>query len=159
MPGDPRTFDIRSIQSTDKLNKFKLSRANDALRAFLKKNAVSFQETDIAKTYVAVDSASEASSVRAYITIALSEIRKEYAELDVPDAERYPHFPAVKIARLATDVGFEGQGMGSSLIEFVVGLVTKQIMPFVGCRFLILDANPEKIDFYKKRGFFLVDRI
>ena len=95
--------------------------------------------------------------MRAYITIALSEIRKEYAELDVPDAERYPHFPAVKIARLATDVGFEGQGMGSSLIEFVVGLVTKQIMPFVGCRFFILDANPEKIDFYKKRGFFLVD--
>jgi hypothetical protein len=61
-----------------------------------------------ARTYVAVDDSDSGvgSAVRAYITVALSEIRKEYAELDVPDAERCPAFPAVKIARLATDVRY-----------------------------------------------------
>jgi hypothetical protein len=43
------------------------------------------------------------------------------------------------------------------LIDFVVGLSIEKIMPHVGCRFLILDANKEKIDFYKRRGFVLIN--
>ncbi len=40
---------------------------------------------------------------------------------------------------------------------YVAGIAQSQIMPHAGCRFLILDANRAKIDFYKKRGFVLVD--
>ena len=144
-------------QETDKTNRFEIEHVNDALRAFLKKVAAKFHASNIAKTYVAIEEGDAENRVRSYITILNSWIRKEYANIeDCPEAEKYD-YPAVKIARLATDRHYENRGLGKTLIELVSGVVTKQVMPHSGCRFLILDANREKIDFYKRRGFTLVN--
>lgn len=157
MAGEEK-FILRPIRDGDRVNKFQVAREDDALRAFLKKSALNFSASNIAKTYVAIQNdGAEQPLVRSYISILLSEIKKEYAATeDCPEANRY-NFPAVKIARLATDKTFEGRGLGSGLIAFVAGLVREHIMPHAGCRFLILDANRVKIEFYKKRGFVLVD--
>jgi GNAT superfamily N-acetyltransferase len=158
LPGADGPFVIRSIQEDDLVKKFEIDRVNDALRAFLKKAALQFHSSNIAKTYVAVDADGDGPKrVRSYISILLSEIRKDYARADdCPEAARY-NFPAIKIARLATERDYEGRGLASSLIDFIAGLAKAQIMPHAGCRFLILDANREKIDFYQRRGFVLVD--
>jgi GNAT superfamily N-acetyltransferase len=159
LPGADATFVIRSIQEGDIVKKFEIERVNDGLRAFLKKTAHQFHSSNIAKTYVAVEADGDGGPkrIRSYISILLSEIRKDYARADdCPEAARY-NFPAIKIARLATERDYEGRGLGSGLIDFVAGLAKAQIMPHAGCRFLILDANREKIDFYQRRGFVLVD--
>jgi GNAT superfamily N-acetyltransferase len=158
LAGETEKFILRAIRDGDRVNKFQVAREDDALRAFLKKSALQFSASNIAKTYVAIQSdGAEQPLVRSYISILLSEIKKEYAATeDCPEANRY-NFPAVKIARLATDKNFEGKGLGSGLIALVAGLVREHVMPHAGCRFLILDANRVKIDFYKKRGFVLVD--
>jgi Acetyltransferase (GNAT) domain len=158
LPGADGSFVIRSIQEDDLVKKFEIERMNDALRAFLKKAALRFHSSNIAKTYVAVEAnGSGPKRIRSYISILLSEIRKDYARADdCPDAARY-NFPAIKIARLATEKDYEGNGLASGLIDFVAGLAKAQIMPYAGCRFLILDANREKIEFYQRRGFILVN--
>ena len=49
------------------------------------------------------------------------------------------------------------------LVEFSLGVAQDNIAPFVGCRFVILDAkrdpNPEldSVPFYEKIGFRLID--
>jgi GNAT superfamily N-acetyltransferase len=150
-------FIFRPLDPNDKINKFEIERENDALRAFLKKAAPRFHASNIAKTYVAIETGDGQKRVRSYISILNSWIRKEYANIeDCPEAEKYD-YPAVKIARLATDRHYENRGLGKTLIELVCGVITTQIMPHSGCRFLILDANREKIDFYKRRGFTLVN--
>jgi GNAT superfamily N-acetyltransferase len=158
LAGGTGTFIFRPIQESDRVNKFQVAKENDGLRAFLKKSALKFSASNIAKTYVAIEKDNaEQPLIRSYISILLSEIKKEYAATDdCPEANRY-NFPAVKIARLATDQNFEGKGLGGGLIAFVAGLVREHVMPHAGCRFLILDANRAKIEFYKKRGFVLVD--
>jgi GNAT superfamily N-acetyltransferase len=158
LAGEAGTFIFRPIKDGDRVNKFQVAKEDDALRAFLKKSALKFSASNIAKTYVAVQKDdAEQPLVRSYVSILLSEIKKEYAATeDCPEANRY-NFPAVKIARLATDKNFEGKGLGTGLIAFVAGLVRTHVMPHAGCRFLILDANRAKIEFYKKRGFVMVD--
>ena len=155
MPQNGIAWTIRPLDTTDAVNKFEIERENDALRAFLKKSAANFHSNNIAKTYVAVENTS--NRIRSYVSILLSEIKKEYANIeDCPEASRY-NYPAIKIARLATDRNYEGRGIGSDLISFVAGLSITQVMPFAGCRFLILDANRAKVDFYKNRGFVMVE--
>jgi hypothetical protein len=38
-----------------------------------------------------------------------------------------------------------------------IALVTEKVMPYVGCRFLIVDSHTSAVDFYKARGFTLLD--
>jgi len=139
------------------MNKLVMAHEDDALRAFLKKMAQPFHEADTAKTYVAVEGTDQGPRIRSYISISLSEIRREYASLnDCPEASRF-NYPAVKIGRLATDRRYEGRGLGSALIDLVVGIAQQHIMPHAGCRFLMLDANRAKIGYYQRRGFVLVE--
>lgn len=67
---------------------------------------------------------------------------------------QYRQVPAIKIARLATDVQFQQQGCGSTLLEYSLA-VARAVKEFVGCRLLVTDALPEKIGWYRARGFIL----
>lgn len=158
MAGADGKFIFRPLEPGDRINRFEIEKVQDALRAFLKKSAHKFHLNNITKTYVAVEASDpDPKRVRSYISILNSEIRKEYASVeDCPEADRW-NYPAIKIARLATDRNYEGRGLARGLIALVAGLARSQLMPHVGCRFLMLDANREKIDFYKRRGFVLVD--
>ena len=71
--------------------------------------------------------------------------------------KRYASMPAVKIGRFATDVKFQGKGIGTKIIDlikmwFTVGNKT-------GCRFIIVDAinSPNTLRFYQKNGFEFLD--
>ena len=69
----------------------------------------------------------------------------------------YPHYPAVKIARLAVNKELRGAGIGYQLTVLAIGIIKTQICPHVGCRFIVLDAKQNSIDFYKRQGFTLLD--
>jgi GNAT superfamily N-acetyltransferase len=69
------------------------------------------------------------------------------------DGFRYKDFPAIKVARLAVDSAMQGQGIGPQLLDFVIGFAADNVMPFTGCRFLIVDSKPESVSFYERKGF------
>ena len=88
---------FRPLDPNDKINKFEIERENDALRAFLKKAAPRFHASNIAKTYVAIETGDGQKRVRSYISILNSWIRKEYANIeDCPEAEKYLIIPPSK---------------------------------------------------------------
>jgi GNAT superfamily N-acetyltransferase len=65
----------------------------------------------------------------------------------------YYSVPAVKVGRLAVALNSSRQGVGELLLSFAVGLVRAEVSPVVGCRYITLDSLPERVQFYKKRGF------
>ena len=65
--------------------------------------------------------------------------------------KRIKSYPAVKIGRFAIDSKFQGNGIGSILLDFIKGyfLVDNK----TGCRFITVDAYKSAISFYEKNGF------
>ena len=47
----------------------------------------------------------------------------------------------------------QGKGIGSQLVDFVIGLATDHVMPYTGCRVLVVDAKPDSVNFYLRKGF------
>ena len=67
---------------------------------------------------------------------------------------KYRQVPAVKIARIATDLKYQGRGLGSYLIDYATA-VALEVKKFIGCTLVITDALPEKISWYQRRGFIM----
>ena len=52
------------------------------------------------------------------------------------DDFRYQDYPAIKLARLSVDASLQGKGIGSQLVDFVIGLVVV--------------AKPTSVSFYER---------
>lgn len=65
--------------------------------------------------------------------------------------KRIKSYPAVKIGRFAIESKFQGNGIGSVLLDFIKGyfLVDNK----TGCRFITVDAYKSAVSFYEKNGF------
>jgi predicted N-acetyltransferase YhbS len=60
--------------------------------------------------------------------------------------------PLVLLARLAVDRRFAGKGLGHALISEAFR-ITLRVANEVGCRYIITDAYPHRIEWYAKYGF------
>lgn len=128
------------------------------LKMFFRKSALTQHMTNVARTFVAVPKGQHDGDVLGYITLVASEVARIDGQLrDCEDAHRYPTWPAVKIARMCTDDRLRGRDVGSSLMAYAHALVVDQVMPVIGCRFLVTDAKNGAISFYERLGFTLVD--
>ena len=97
---------VRPLLPEDNLNNFKLGdQAFLPLKTFLRQDALQYQQSLIAQTYVAAAS-DQPGRLFGYITLTCSEmdISEGYALADCPSATRYDTLPAVKIARLAVEM-------------------------------------------------------
>ncbi len=99
-------------------------------------------------TYVA----EESGFVLGYVTLAACSTKRD----DVAEAMRrslpaYP-LPALRVARLAVDRGFQGQGIGTLLLgaSFDIAL---EMTRTVGCVAVLVDAKPGAVGFYARFGF------
>jgi GNAT superfamily N-acetyltransferase len=60
-------------------------------------------------------------------------------------------YPALKIGRLAVDIGFKGCGIGSYILDAVI--TEMQGTRDFGCRFITVDAYSDAFGFYQKNDF------
>ena len=156
-------LELRAIGSSDCFDDISCGNAKFlALKVFLQRNALYYEEGSLARTYVAVDP--KTKLIAGYVTLVCSEIDLGDDATLHPGSlaearERYPYtnYPAIKIARLLVDSRKRGQNLGTQLVDLAFGIATLEIGPRVGCRFLIVDSKPEAVEFYKKRGFTLLD--
>jgi predicted N-acetyltransferase YhbS len=56
------------------------------------------------------------------------------------------------LARLAVDTRFEGRGLGQALLGEALR-ISFRISQQVGCRYLVVDAYPAAVEWYKRFGF------
>lgn len=123
------------------------------LGLFLERDAKRHHAENASKTYVGVNSKGR---VVAYISLScgLIDLGKP------PDGLQgyiYKSYPAVRIGKLAVETPYREHGLGKRLVNLAIAIVTEKIMPNVGCRFLIVDSHTSAVEFYRKRGFVLLD--
>ncbi len=159
----PEEFTIRTIESGDSVTGFSLGDSNlQPLKSFLQNEALEHHNCNLTKTYVLVDAAENNQSVVpkvwGYISLLCSNVELSNEEDHPEDVDdyRYTDFPAVKIARLAIDRRIKGKGFGTTLVQLAIAISNENIMPNIGCRFVVVDSKQNAVDFYKRLGFTII---
>jgi GNAT superfamily N-acetyltransferase len=97
----------------------------------------------------------------ALIDLCNDAVRKESSKrhpgyrdvADIEDEKQYPFLPAVKISRFGVAKEFQGDHIGSHVLNMIKKLFITENR--TGCRFLTVDAynKPDVISFYEKNDF------
>ena len=102
----------------------------------------------IGTTYVAV----AAGNIAGFATVSASEISPDTMPASKrKHLSRYP-LPVLRLARLAVDEGYKGQGVGSLLLRAVLQLASR-MADDMGCVGVVVDAKPDAVAFYDRLGF------
>lgn len=153
----PSLLDI-SILTPSEFKKLtdNFSCTNTELNNFLKKYSYKHSvKNGISKTYFLMEN----KAIVSYITlsvdaIAISKKDNSYSvykeQCKLGDGFKYP-IPAIKIARLATDLNHLRKGYATILFQY------SELKAYItqiheGCRLITIDAEKDAIDFYKKMG-------
>lgn len=143
---------LREIRPDDSCSGLSLgAEAFTPLKTFLRKSAKRYHAECLAKTYV-FSTSGEAEKIVAYISLNCSVIVVNGGQPQVEDYH-YQDLPAVKIGRLAVDNRYRGKDLGRDLVSMAIAITKGQIMPRVGCRFLVVDSKKESIAFYESAAF------
>jgi ribosomal protein S18 acetylase RimI-like enzyme len=88
-----------------------------------------------------------------YFTLVTDVIKRgEIADSDGAEDFRYATYSALKIARFATDIEFERQGIGRNMLLKIFAIWIR-LSKYIGCRIITVDSKPEAVGFYKKFDF------
>jgi GNAT superfamily N-acetyltransferase len=146
-------MEIRALRQTDDRSTF---RSGDPdLDRFLVKYAGQNQfRHHIGTTYVA----DESGRIVGYATVAPGQM--EFEGLRPGQRKNLPRYPlpVLRLARLAVDQAAQGQGVGTTLLRFVLQLALRMAGEY-GCAGVVVDAKPRAVSFYEGLGFFALDVI
>lgn len=127
------------------------------LNDFFRKDAQAHKEQLIAETYVLLQKRAKGLPV-ALISLSNDVIRLEKikGKIAIPQGKGYRDWPAVKIGRFGVLKAFQGQNIGSFVINMIKCLFLTENR--TGCRFITIDAYNKNsvIDFYEKNDFQLI---
>ena len=116
---------------------------------FLKEEAFEEQEKGLNTTHLFIDK--ETGKIAAYVSLCNDSIGLELEERDNMGLS-YTTVPALKIARLAVTVEYQGMGLGKSLIQFSA-YMGRKVKEMSGLAFLTLDCFEHRVSFYESVGF------
>ncbi|WP_013325001.1 GNAT family N-acetyltransferase [Gloeothece verrucosa] len=125
---------------------------NTALNQFLQQTARQHNQKGISRTFVLIDSDRPQEEIIGFFTLTLCEVLVE--KLPPTLAKKYPlRVPGVKLARLAVDKSWQGQGIGEILMVEAMerALLVADTAGGIG---LFVDAKDETAKIYYERyGF------
>jgi len=135
---------------------------DDDLNDFFNNDAIEYKRQMLAQTiFFRLKSSGEvvcafsysASSIK---TADLPNSRRKKVKEHIPREKTLKSYPALLIGRLGVSENFNGQGIGSQLIDAIKNFCLINFPDFV--RFLLLDAynEPSIIGFYQKNNFMVV---
>jgi len=122
------------------------------MNEFLMKDALKYIEGKIAVTYLCFCE----NELIGYYSLSNDSIEIKGRDKRVLQelGKRQKTYPAIKIGRLGIDKRFWRKGIGSRIIEIVIGFGLRN-SEHVGCRYISVDAYPQQevVNFYKKNDF------
>ena len=86
-----------------------------------------------------------------YASISMFSIKTDSVPGGVPGV-RFKDLPAVLLGQLATHEDYEGMGMASRIILWLVGF-SRSLSRQIGCRGIALHSDADVIPFYEKNNF------
>ena len=149
---NPNSLIFTVLTDSSDLSSFTCSEEKD-LEDFLKSDAKNYLREKIAITYlVHYEGQLVGFFSLAMGCIASESVRKCMGIVNIPPSK----YPAHLLARMATNDGFRGRGIGREMLKQVFA-TTFRVCPFIGCRFIVVDAKntPKTIHFYEKYGSFV----
>ena len=141
---------IRRLEEHDEVTNFDCG--DEAPNNYLKRHAWNNQQrSSIGVTYVAIDNAVP-RAVLGYFTLATASVpRDAFPKKYVRGLPPYD-LPLILLARLAVERRFAGGGLGHALISEAFR-ISLRVADEAGCRCIITDAYPGRINWYAKYGF------
>ena len=131
---------------------FSCSDAED-LRDFLIDDALEYVRQALARVYLGW----EGTELVGFFALSCGLVRFEEMSrqvqadtgLDALDSVRTA--PVILLGRLAVDDRFRRQGIGTWLFDQAVAVAKFLVAPLVGCRFLLMDAKYEAVEWYEQK--------
>jgi len=143
---DPKELTPSILSKKDCCDKFHCR--SEGINKFILSEAGPFQEEMLGTTYLF----SHNGEVVAFVTLQMAEIKRDsLSRRDRLQIGR-DRYPAVQIGQLAVHVDYEGNDIGTYILDWSIGKAMK-ISEQIGCRFIVLNAEREAIGFYEKYGF------
>jgi GNAT superfamily N-acetyltransferase len=121
------------------------------LDEFIREEAREFSQRQLGETWLLCDG----EDVLAFYTLAPASVpNQEYSGDETPEFEKlsditYP-IPALLIARFGVADECRGDGIGRTLIDYIIVWAEQQDLPFW---FVQVDSKEESIGFYKRMNF------
>lgn len=143
---------VESLEMLDRWNakiRRRIIKHSKEMEDFLKEEAFEEQGKGLNTTHLFIDK--ERGKIAAYISLCNDSIGLELEERDNMGLS-YTTVPAIKIARLAVAVDYQGMGIGKSLIQFSA-YMGRKIKEMSGLVFLTLDCYEHRVSFYESVGF------
>lgn len=152
------TFDYISSSYTGHLNNFQFGSFDEnTIKEFLLTKALYFHELQTATTRLYFD---EDQNLVGFFTLHNDLIELERNKVnefgdkygwELPNDEQY-YFPAIKLHYFAIDKRYRGLGYGKHLMQEIIEIAT-DVTQQSGCNFITIEALPNSVEFYHKRGF------
>jgi GNAT superfamily N-acetyltransferase len=125
----------------------------DAVDEFLQKEAMSFQNEKLGTTYLWY----HRERLIGFATLIMSQLKKNEMHKETRLEVGKEFYPAILIGQLGVQKEFQKLGIGSMICGWCLGKA-HELSEQLGCRFLIVNAVENKIDWYKRRGFQLLPK-
>lgn len=143
------------LDNTYKMKPFDCGDAD--LNGFLLNDAKVYAEKKLAYTYILED---ENHRIVAYYSLLNDKVSKRdttnatwrKVKKLFPHPKHFNSYPAIKIGRLAVSKDYNGQGIGSKLMNQIKRSLFEN-ESYSAFRFLTVDAYLSAIPFYEKNGF------
>ena len=147
MSGPAKPFDaIEPVSNEIDLSGFDCG--NTDFNDFIANDALGDSEDNYSVTYIGMIQGVPAS----YVCLIAASYKTEAIGACASRRYRYRSIPAVKIARIATDIRYQQAGYGKALVAFSIS-IGRKVGELVGCRLLVTDALLERIPWYEELGF------
>jgi len=151
MPAQNRDFHIEKLGEKHIATLRDFDCGNPDINDFAHKDIFEYQKQKLGVSYALTNSEGRTLS---FITLAMGSVKlpPPFA-FRVPEISEVPNqLPALKIGRLGTQKTEQKKGYAKELIEYATFLAI-EFGDKIGCYYLTLDAYPENVEIYKKRGF------
>ncbi len=147
-----QALEVRELTSIDQLYGFECS--DPDLNDYLHNAALNSFDEGTSKTHLVYYN----SVLVGFFSLATDIIKDDHLIEDDAKPGFDPHnYPAIKIARLATHKDWGGRGIGLFMVKQCMAIAIVISRRYAGCRFITVDAYKERVGFYQKYGFKLVE--
>ena len=141
-----------SFKVLEAQDKYEFDCGNADLTEFFLKDAILHKKELIGVTYFFYDDSRKLAI--SFFTVSNDAVRTDTFKEDLPIGKKYSFYPAVKIGRFGVNKEFQGQGIGTQMMDYIKWFFVSTNK--TGCRFLTVDAynKREILDFYSKKNEF-----
>ena len=90
-----------------------------------------------------------------FVTLAMGSLKRKDLPPERENKKPFGHVPSLLLGHIARDQRYRGKGAGQIMVDWVLSKAS-WFADRVGCRFVILDSEMDKVQLYRRYYFELI---